>query len=151
MKLKVQKRLSSDVLDCSPKRVVFDESSLSEIKEAITKDDIRGLVQQGVIRKTPKYSTSRVRARQRHVQKTKGRRRGIGKRKGTAKARTPEKRAWINKIRLQRAVLKQLKEKALIAKNIYRDLYLKAKGGFFRSRRHLKTYMDENKLFKKND
>ena len=73
MKLKVQKRLSSDVLDCSPKRVVFDESSLSEIKEAITKDDIRGLVQQGVIRKTPKYSTSRVRARQRHVQKTKGR------------------------------------------------------------------------------
>ena len=151
MKLTVQKRIAAEVLGCSQKRVIFDTDSLKDIKEAITKADIKSLVKQRMIRKLQKKGVSRVRAKKRHVQKTKGRRRGIGKRKGTAKARTPEKRAWINKIRLQRAVLKQLKEKALIAKNIYRDLYLKAKGGFFRSRRHLKTYMDENKLFKKND
>jgi len=45
--------------------------------------------------------------------------------------------------------LKELREKSLIDKKIYRDTYRKSKGGFFRSRRHIKIYMDENNLWSK--
>ena len=72
---------------------------------------------------------------------------GDGSRKGTAKARTPPKRDWINKVRLQRKFLTELKIKGLISSHTYRELYLKVKGGFFRTRNHLKYYIDENRLF----
>jgi len=147
MKLAVQKRISASVLKCSIKRVKLNPDRLKDVKEAITKTDIRSLVSQGVIKSIQKKGVSRVRAKKTHIQKTKGRQRGKGKRKGTAKARTPKKRDWMNKIRLQRRFLKELKEKNLITIKVNRMLYLKATGGFFRSRKHLKNYLDEHKLF----
>ena len=149
MKLKVQKRIAADIFKCSKKRVVFDNDRKSDIKEAITKADLRGLIQEKAIKKLPKRGVSRVRARKRHVQRTKGRQKGKGKRKGTAKARTPKKRVWINKIRLQRSFLQELKGKGLVTIKVFRELYMKAKGGFFRSRKHLKNYVEEHKLFVK--
>ena len=44
--------------------------------------------------------------------------------------------------------MKYLREKEIIEKKVYRDLYLKSKGGFFRSKRHLKLYIDEHGLKK---
>jgi len=41
MKLDKKKRLAAAVLQCSEKRVVFNTERLSEIKEAITKYDIK--------------------------------------------------------------------------------------------------------------
>ena len=43
MKLKLQKKLAADVLNCSVKRVALDVDRLEEIKEAITKADIKSL------------------------------------------------------------------------------------------------------------
>jgi large subunit ribosomal protein L19e len=51
MNLKVQKRIAAEILKCSPKRVTFDTESLDEIKEAITKEDLRGLISSGAIAK----------------------------------------------------------------------------------------------------
>ena len=62
MRLNVQKRLGAAVLDCSSQRVRLDENRLDEIKEAITKQDIRSLINQGAIYKVPEKGTSRVRA-----------------------------------------------------------------------------------------
>jgi ribosomal protein L19E len=36
-----------------------------------------------------------------------------------------------------------LKEKKIIDDKLYRELYLKSKGGFFRSKRHIKIYLEE--------
>ncbi|MBI2419008.1 MAG: hypothetical protein HYV28_14135, partial [Ignavibacteriales bacterium] len=47
---------------------------LDEIKEAITKIDIRNLINQGIIKGKPYVGTSRFRARKRLIQKRKGRR-----------------------------------------------------------------------------
>ncbi|MEK6835811.1 MAG: 50S ribosomal protein L19e, partial [Nanoarchaeota archaeon] len=80
--------------------------------------------------------------------KKKGRRKGIGSRKGATKARFPAKRAWIIKIRNQKKILKELRDKNLILRKDYRMLYKKAKGGFFRSKRHIEIYIDEHKLMK---
>ncbi len=146
MKLSVQKRLAATVLKSSAKRVWFDEDRLDDIKESITKEDIKGLIAEGVIRVKPVKSVSRGRARKIQKQKAKGLQKGAGSRKGGAKARTPKKARWMAKIRVQRSFLKLLRAKGFITKTIYQELYLKSKGGFFRSKRHIKLYTDENKL-----
>ena len=149
VELKTQKRIAAEVLKCSKKRVVFDSDRLTDIKEAITKGDIKSLIKEGVIKRVPIKSISKVRARKIHTQKVKGRKKGVGKRKGRINARTPKKRRWINSIRLQRLFLKELKGKGYLSKENYRKLYTRSKSGFFRNKRHLKMYIEENKLAKK--
>lgn len=145
----LQKKLASEIMDCSPNRIKLDPDKLSEIKEAITKFDVRNLIKKGIIKALPARGTSKVRIRQAKKQKRKGRRKGQGSRKGTFSARTNEKSTWINNIRLQRELLFSLKEKKLIKSKIYRDLYNKAKGGYFRSIRHIKIYLKEHNLVNK--
>ena len=144
MKLNNQKRMAADVLKCSAKRVRFDAGRLDEIKEAITKVDIKGLINDHAIIKLHAKGVSRGRARKRLEQKRKGKQRGPGSREGSSTARLPRKRRWINKIRAQRGLLKKLNEKGVIGKKAYREFYLRSKGGFFRSRRHIKMYLEES-------
>ncbi|MBI5073059.1 50S ribosomal protein L19e [Candidatus Woesearchaeota archaeon] len=149
MELLVQKRLAASVLKCSPKRVVFNPEMLAEIKEGITKGDIRSLIKQGAIKETQIAGVSRGRAKSRKEQKMKGRQRGQGSRKGSKNARGNQKRQWINRVRVQRDFLKEVHGKDIVTTENYHMLYRKSKGGFFRSLRHLKLYMTENKLFTK--
>ncbi|MBU0757243.1 MAG: 50S ribosomal protein L19e [Nanoarchaeota archaeon] len=149
MKLNVQKRLAADIIKGSSKRVRLDTSRLEEIKEAITKVDIKALIEDKAITIKPKRGISKGRARKAHAQKKKGLRRGQGSRKGTANARDNKKKIWMNKIRLQRKFIRELKEKEIITCKEYRELYNKTKGGFFRSRRHIKLYLTDQGVFKK--
>jgi len=151
MNLKTQKRIAADVLKCSPKRVVFDSASLSDIKEAITKADIRNLAGSKVIVKAKKSSISRSRIRKDLVQRRKGRKSGAGSKKGTKGARLPSKQVWMAKVRVQRKFVQELREKSLISMDTYRNLYAKVKGGFFRNKRHIKIFLEEGKLFVKKD
>ncbi len=147
MKLNVQKRLSASILKSSKKRIKFDQDSLEDIKEAITKDDIRGLIKNRMIIKENKKGVSRARANEKKAKKARGQKKGHGKRKGKKTARMPKKELWMAKIRKQREFLRELKDKGLVSTKTYRMLYLKAKGGFFRSKRHLKLYINDNRLF----
>jgi len=149
MRLTLQKRLSARVMSCSEKRVIFDPARLEDIKEAITKTDIRLLVGEGAIKEKPKKGVSRVRANKRRVQRRKGLRKGEGRRKGKATAREPKKKIWMNKIRAQRKFIRHLKDNQLIKPEIFKQLYTKSKGGFFRSINHIKLYINENKLLLK--
>lgn len=148
MNLPVQKRLASEILNVSKKKIWIDPSRLDEAKEAITKIDVKKLICEGIVREKPSKNTSRGRARKIKIQKSKGRRKGSGSRKGKNTARLPKKKAWMNTIRVQRKFLKELKDKKIIVDKAYRDLYIKSKGGFFRSKRHIKLYIEEHKLVK---
>lgn len=148
MKLAVQKRLASQILKCSPKRVKFNSERLADIKEAITKTDIRGLLGDKTVSAIPARGVSRSRANKKAAQKHKGLQRGPGKRKGKKTAINPPKKAWMTKIRLQRSFLRELKDKGYLEQEVYKNLYAKAKGGFFRSKRHIKIYLDDHKLAK---
>ena len=148
MMLNVQKRMSAQVLGCSPKRVVFDTERLADIKEAITKADLRNLIEQGVIRKLPARGVSRSRARAALVQKRKDKRKGQGSRKGAAGARTSRKKSWVNRVRLQRRYLKGLKSANIVGQAESVDVYRKIKGGFFRSKRHMELYLAEKGILK---
>lgn len=149
MMLKLQKKLASSVAGCSPKRVAFDPARAEDIKEAITKTDIRMLIGNGSIIIKPKKGVSRVRANENKRKKTKGQRRGAGSRKGRATARTPSKTAWITKIRAQRTFLRNIFDRKIVTREVYKDLYKKAGGGLFRSVQHIKIYMAERGVAKK--
>ena len=151
MKLGVQKRLAASLFKCTQKRVWFNEDRLDDIKEAITRQDIKGLIIEGVIRLKPATSISRGRIRKVKKQKSKGLRKGVGSRKGGVKARLSKKDKWKAKIRVQRTFIKQLRDKGMLKVSDYRTLYRQSKGGLFRSRRHIKLYVEEHKLFKAPD
>lgn len=148
MILKVQKRLAADVLKCSPKKIRIDFSRAEDIKEAITKKDIRGLVKEKAIVKKKVQESSRSRARKIKKQKSKGKRKGPGSKKGSPHSRLTKKARWAIKVRAQRKLLKELRDNEKITKRVYNELYAKSKGGFFRSRRHINLYIQEHNLIK---
>ncbi len=145
----VQKRLSAQILKCGRNRVRFDPNRLEEIKEAITKTDIRKLISEGAISKKRPLNTSRFWSRKTKMQKGHSRQKGFGSRKGRKTARLNPKRSWMGKIRLQRGFIKLLRDRGVIESAAYHELYAKSKGGFFRSLRHLKLYVEEKGLRKK--
>lgn len=146
MKLKTQHRIAASLKDVGRKRVWIDPTKLNEVKEAITKKDIRILIKKGIIKIINKRGISSFRINKRRLQKRKGRQKNIGSRKGAFGARISRKKLWIIKIRVQKNFLKELRDKNLISRRNYRMLYKKAKGGFFRSLRHVKLFIEEHNL-----
>ena len=71
------------------------------------------------------------------IQRSKGRRRGQGSRKGHGGARTPKKEAWMTRIRALRRELTSLRADGTIDASQYRLYYRRAKGGVYNSRNHL--------------
>ena len=107
----------------------------------ITRADIRTAIDSGLIKAKAKNGTSRARTRYVAGQKASGKRKGPGSRKGTANARVRDKERWMATIRPIRDELKTLRDEGKITPSVYRLYYRKAKGGMFKSRRHLKQHM----------
>ena len=148
MQLKIQKRLAGQILKTSKKNIALDINRLEDIKGAITKSDLRSLIKEGAITSRQTRGISSYRTRKLQKQKSKGRRRGQGSVKSGTAARLSKKINWMNHIRLQRSFLQNLRDKDALDRHSYRDLYLRSKGGFFRSKRHLKMYIEEHGLIK---
>ena len=144
--MKNKKQLAGKIMSISPNKVKFAFDALEDIKKAITRADLRGLIAIGKISKRGTNEQSRVRARKIAVQKRKGRRSGAGSKKGKKHSIVTKKEKWISKVRIQRVFLKELRERKLITVKDYRDLYRKSKGGYFRNKRHIKLYLTEHKL-----
>jgi len=145
MDLKSQKRMASEVLDVGEDRVWIDPDNNEKVEEAITRNDIRNLVESGVIKKKDVKGTSNARSKKNKKQKKKGRRKGQGSRKGKKTARKESKQKWMEKIRAIRKRLKEMKEEEEVTNDEYWDLYDMAKGGFFRNTKHLENHV-ENKM-----
>jgi large subunit ribosomal protein L19e len=137
-----QKRIVSAILKCGVNRVWFDPERLSDIENAISREDLRGLVADGAIKARQKKGVSRGRARDKIAKRSYGHCRGPGRRKGAAGARHPGKRSWIQKIRAIRKALVALRDARTIDPHMYRILYRKAAGGQFRSVAHMKAQLE---------
>lgn len=149
--MKSKKELAARILKTSKSKIRFADDALEDIGKAITRSDIRGLIAVGKITKANTNLHSRARARKNAEQKKKGRRKNRGSRKGMKFSTLTRKDRWISRIRVLRVFLKELKEKGLITAQNYQMLYKKAKGGFFRNKRHLKLYLSEYNLFEKKE
>ena len=139
--LKNQRRMASLVLDCGLDRVWLDPTKAAEISEAITREDIRGLIAEGVIKAKKVKGVSRGRARLVAEKRKYGHRKGPGSRKGKKGARTDSKGLWMKKIRALRRKLKEMRADDSIDKKTYCRFYRKAKGGEFRNVAHLEAHL----------
>ncbi|MDZ7730282.1 MAG: 50S ribosomal protein L19e [Natrialbaceae archaeon] len=139
--LRAQRRLAADVLDVGKNRVWFDPQEQGEIADAITREEIRELVDQGVIQSKEARSNARGRARERNEKRAYGHQTGPGSRRGTKGARQNEKEAWTDQIRAQRRTLRELRDDGELSPTQYRELYRKASGGEFRSVQYMHNYI----------
>lgn len=150
MDVKYQKRLAADILDCGINRVWIDDTMLDEVIEAITREEVKKLISNDIIKKKSVKGNSRGRQRHKEEQKDKGRKKGYGKRKGTKNARESSKDSWKKRIRSIRRELKHLRDEGHLESSVYRKFYNKANGGTFEDRSdmllHLKMegYIDED-------
>jgi large subunit ribosomal protein L19e len=142
--LSAQKKLAADVLDVGKNRVWFDPDAQGEIAEAITREDIRELVQEGAIQAETARGNSRGRARERNEKRAFGHRKGPGTRKGKAGARKNAKEDYTDRIRAQRRTLRELRDDGTLESAQYRQLYRMANGGEFDSVRRLQAYIEEH-------
>ncbi|RLG69672.1 MAG: 50S ribosomal protein L19e [Candidatus Iainarchaeum archaeon] len=143
MKIPKAREIAAQLLCVGKTRIYIDPTQLGRVKEAMTKEDIRALIKERVIKKRKDAEQSRARARKLREKKKKGRKKGEGKRKGKYSARNNPKENWMRNVRAQRKLLKKLKEEnpELFKKVSYRDIYRKIKGGFFRGKKHLESYI----------
>ena len=133
--------MAADVLDVGKDRVWFDPDEQSEIADAITREDIRDLADQGVIRVKDATGNSKGRARERAEKRAYGHRKGAGTRKGKSGGRKSRKDEWVSRIRAQRRRLKELRDDGPLTPTQYREAYNKASGGEFDDVARLEAYL----------
>ncbi len=133
MKLTTQKRMAAEILNVGENRVIFDSLRLDEIKQAITKQDIRDLIKDRAIRIRPGVAKAK---------KEKRKRTGAGRRKFRVKTR---KRDYINKIRKIRTYVRDQMNAKALDKNLADAVRKYAKAGQFKNLRQAKEYIKLNK------
>jgi large subunit ribosomal protein L19e len=139
--MSLQKRLAARVLKVGQSKVWLDPAKIKDMEAAITKRDIRKLIGQGAIKaKKEKPAMPRKKGREK---------RGRGSKKGSAFARFTAKKRWIATVRPLRTMLKELRATKQVDSKTYRKLYLQVKGGMFRSRAHLRIYLEQHGIIKK--
>jgi large subunit ribosomal protein L19e len=137
------KELAAAILKIGVGRVYIDPANLAKISEAMTKDDVRALIAERIIKKRPAVEQSRGRARDMKEKRSKGRMRGKGKRSATRKVRSQQRKTWMGKVRALRRTLREVREKDPKAlEENYSEVYNKIKGSYFRGKRHLTEYIE---------
>ena len=133
MDLSKKKKLAKRTLNVGEDRIVFLESRLEEIKDAITKQDIRDLLKSGAILIKERKGRKKV---ERRISRSTGniRRKAKGK-----------KREYIILTRKLRKYLKSQLLKEKIFKEHFIDIRKKIRNRVFRSLAHLKEYIGEIK------
>ena len=134
MNLTIKKELASKVLKVGKNRIHFNSENLAEIKEAITKQDIRDLYEAGII--TIKEITGRKKIVRRKT------RRGPGKIKKTVNKR---KQVYVKITRKLRNYIKELKKLGRITNEDYKTLRKKIRMRAFRSKAHLREQLEGKK------
>jgi large subunit ribosomal protein L19e len=125
MNLRKKKKLVGKVMGVGLNRIIFNESRLGEIKEAITRQDILDLIKDKAITlKENKGKRSKEKG---------GRRRGGSVRKKVKN----RKRKYIIKVRKQRRYITNLKEQKKISNEKYNGLKKKIKQNTFKDIKHL--------------
>ncbi len=141
-----QKRLAAEVLEIGVNRVWMNPEASKDIAVALTREDIRKLIEEDKVGARPIRGVSRGRARKVDETRAYGHRKGHGSRSGAKGARRPKKQQWMKKIRALRSRLRELRETGKIDATTYRKLYVKAKGGEYRSRAHLDSHIEQLKI-----
>jgi len=132
MKLEGKKELAARTLNVGKARIKFNNSRISEIKEAITKQDIRDLVESGAIIIIPILGRKKVERRQR--------KRGPGKIRMKI---IDKKRKYITLTRKFRTFLSSLRKTGKIDEEDYKKIRREIKASIFRDINHFKERISQ--------
>ena len=135
--LRLQRRLASSILGTGRQRVWMDPNEVNEIALANSRKAVVKLIKDSFIIKKKVQMHSRQRARLRAEEKRKGRHTGLGKRRGTASVRMPQKVLWVRRQRTLRRLLIKYREAKKIDKHLYHELYLACKANQYKSKKNL--------------
>ncbi len=138
MTIATVRRLAADILSVGQRRVRISPDGLKEAEGALTRSDVRGLIDKGVITK------AKVQGRDSTARK---KRRGRGRMKGSFGR---GKELWMQKVRAQRKLLFKLIDEGVLPKEHKRSLYGKVKSGIFRNKKAMLLYLQENDLIPKD-
>jgi large subunit ribosomal protein L19e len=130
MKLDKKKALAAKVLKVGKERIVFVGPRLDEIKEAITKEDIRGLKKDGAI------LVKQIKGQRAKPKKSKSRSPG-----NIRKNAKDKKREYVLITRKLREFAKKMKEKGTITREQLLDIRKKIRTRQFKSKSQLKDYI----------
>jgi large subunit ribosomal protein L19e len=149
MSIKSVRRIGSQLLGVGESKVRIKSGEEKRATEALTRDDVRSLINDGIVFPALIRGVSKARARVRAAQRKKGRRRGLGKRKGSKYSKVSKKEGWMARVRVQRAFLAELFSEKRIERETKKHVYLMIKGGAFKGRGGIMSYLESNKLLKK--
>jgi len=127
MKLDTKKKLAAKALGVGVKRIQFNSERLDEIKEVITRQDVKDLVSSGAI------NVKESSGRRKNVKRNNRRR--IGKIKKKVKTR---KQDYVKITRKLRNYLKELRKQDKIDSEEHKSLRKKIRNRVFKSKRNLK-------------
>lgn len=136
-----QKELAAKILKVGVSRVWLDPTKMKDIEKGVTAIDIRKMIKKNMIKALP--------AKLHRPKEKQKRRKGRGSRKGAMYAIIPRKTRWISTVRPLRRYLKELKTSNQIENSTYRKMRMLVKGGMFRNKSHLRVYLDQHELLKK--
>ena len=149
MSLKSQRRLAAEILKVGKTRVWIDPERIDYVETAITREEIRKLIHEKVVKSLPEKGVSRSRARILAEKRKKGLRRGPGGKSGPARSKITKKQAWMNRIRPIRRKLRELRDTRAIAVSSYRKLYDMSESGVFESKADLERYIRTHNMWRK--
>jgi len=149
LSLKSQRRLAADIMKVGESRVWIDPKRNDYVETAITREEIRKLIHENVIKSLPEKGVSRARAKVLAGKRKKGLRRGPGGKSGGARSKISKKQAWMNKIRPIRKRLTELKGTRAISESTYRKMYDMSESGAFESKADLERYIRTHDLWRR--
>jgi large subunit ribosomal protein L19e len=149
MSLKSQRRLAAEIMKVGETRVWIDPERIDYVEAAITREEVRKLIHEKVVKRLPAKGVSRGRARLLAQKRKKGLRRGPGGKSGPARSKISKKQAWMNTIRPIRRRLRDLKETRAITQSTYRKLYDMSESGVFESKADLERYIKAKDMWRR--
>ena len=141
--------MASRILGIGQNRVWIDPARVEDVEGAITREEVRKLIHEKIIKTLPEKGVSRSRAKAVLEKKRKGRRKGPGSHVGSAHAGVSKKDAWVLKIRSLRKKLRALKASRVITEKTYTQYYRMAGSGRFSSVADLERYLKAHDLWRK--
>lgn len=137
MKLNKKKELAVKTLGVGKNRIIFEKSRLEEIKEAITRQDIRDLAAGGAIKIKP--MKGRMKKKREKSRSAGNIRKKVNKRK----------QEYVKLTRKLRGHVKGLKQQGRISQEAYAALRRRIKAKMFRDKRHIQEYIKQSEQDKK--
>ena len=139
MSIKLTRRIAAELLGRGESKVRIKPDRTDDAKKAITREDVRSLIASGGVYAIKAKHNLSLYSKELREKRNKGRRRGPGRRKGSAKAR--QAIGYGKKIRGQRRVLAELKRDKTLDNVAFKKYYRLVKGGNFQTKGQLLSHL----------